>query len=136
MDNFEAQNLKPEYYEPVAADIAKMELEDRFLQICGLKKTYSNGFEAVKGLNVKMYESQIFVLLGHNGAGKTTLMSMLTGLLLPSAGSAYCFEHDVFRDMHDVRKFIGICPQHDILFDFLTPLEHLDLFYELKDGDS
>jgi hypothetical protein len=55
VDNFEARNLKPEYYEPVAADIAKLELDDKFLKINGLKKTYANGFQAVKGINVKMF---------------------------------------------------------------------------------
>lgn len=135
VDNFEAKNLKPEYYEPVAADIAKMELEDKFLQISDLKKTYANGFQAVKGINVKMYQGQIFALLGQNGAGKTTTISMITGLLVPSEGDASCYELDVFKDMPDVRRFMGICPQHDVLFELLTPLEHLDLFYELKNGD-
>jgi ATP-binding cassette subfamily A (ABC1) protein 3 len=135
VDNFEAKNLKKEYYEPVAADVAKLELEDKFLQISNLQKTYDNGFQAVKGVNVKMYQGQIFALLGQNGAGKTTTISMITGLLVPSEGSASCYELDVFRDMPDVRKFMGICPQHDVLFELLTPLEHLDLFYELKNGD-
>ena len=99
VDNFEAKNLKREYYEPVAADIAKMELEDKFLQISDLKKTYANGFQAVKGINVKMYQGQIFALLGQNGAGKTTTISMITGLLVPSEGNAACYELDVFKDM-------------------------------------
>jgi ABC-2 type transport system ATP-binding protein len=53
----------------------------KILKITGLKKTYENGFEAVKGLNLKIYNGQIFALLGHNGAGKTTTLQMLTGLL-------------------------------------------------------
>ena len=56
------------------------------MKITDLKKTFSNGFEAVKGLNLKMYTGQIFALLGHNGAGKTTTLSMLTGLLNASSG--------------------------------------------------
>jgi hypothetical protein len=44
IDNFEARNLKPEYYEPVANDVAKLEIDDKFLQVSGLKKTYENGF--------------------------------------------------------------------------------------------
>lgn len=83
---FEAKNLKKEYYEPVAADIARLELEDKFLKIANLKKTYDNGFEAVKGINMKMYQGQIFALLGQNGAGKTTTISMLTGLLTRTEG--------------------------------------------------
>jgi ABC-type uncharacterized transport system ATPase subunit len=66
------------------------------LQVRDLRKTYANGFTAVKGLNVKMYQGQIFALLGHNGAGKTTLISMLTGLLQPTSGEAEVFGIDIF----------------------------------------
>ena len=72
-----------------------------------------------------MYQSQIFALLGQNGAGKTTTISMLTGLIEKSEGKAKCFGVDMFGDFEAVRKFMGICPQHDVLFDFLTPIEHL-----------
>jgi ATP-binding cassette subfamily A (ABC1) protein 3 len=64
----------------------------------------------VKGINVKMFQGQIFALLGQNGAGKTTTISMLTGLIVPSEGKASVFERDVFRDMQDVRQFMGVCP--------------------------
>ena len=64
----------------------------------------------MKGINVKMFQGQIFALLGQNGAGKTTTISMLTGLILPSEGKASVFERDVFRDMQDVRQFMGVCP--------------------------
>jgi ATP-binding cassette subfamily A (ABC1) protein 3 len=74
-------------------------------------------------------------LLGQNGAGKTTTISMLTGLIVPTEGEASVFERDVFRDMQDVRQFMGVCPQHDVLFELLTPIEHLDLFFELKGGN-
>jgi len=43
---------------------------------------------AVDGVNLKMYNGQIYALLGHNGAGKTTTISMLTGLLEPTSGEA------------------------------------------------
>ena len=51
----------------------------------------------MRGVNVKMYNNQIFALLGHNGAGKTTVISMLTGLLKKSAGRARCFDMDMFE---------------------------------------
>jgi ATP-binding cassette subfamily A (ABC1) protein 3 len=82
-----------------------------------------------------MYQSQIFALLGQNGAGKTTTISMLTGLIEKSEGKAKCFGVDMFADFESVRKFMGICPQHDVLFDFLTPIEHLQVFYDFKGGD-
>ena len=86
-------------------------------------------------MNLKMYNGQIFALLGHNGAGKSTTISMLTGLLKPSAGNASVFEHDMFNQMGKVRQYMGVCPQHDVLFDNLTPEEHLDIFYDFKGGD-
>lgn len=64
----------------------------------------------MKGINVKMFQGQIFALLGQNGAGKTTTISMLTGLIVPSEVKASVFERDVFRDMQDVRQFMGVCP--------------------------
>jgi ATP-binding cassette, subfamily A (ABC1), member 3 len=82
-----------------------------------------------------MYQNQIFALLGQNGAGKTTTISMLTGLINSSAGSATCFNTDMFRQPDKVRQFMGVCPQHDVLFDFLTPAEHLRIFYDFKGGD-
>lgn len=110
----------------------EQELEGRMLQVRELRKTYANGFTAVKGLNVKMYTGQIFALLGHNGAGKTTLISMLTGLLSPTSGDAEVFGFDIFEDINRVRDFLGVCPQHNILFDLLTPREHLEIFSDFK----
>ena len=74
-------------------------------------------------------------MLGHNGAGKTTIISMLTGLIEKSEGQAKCYEVDMFEEMENVREFMGVCPQHDVLFDLLTPREHLDIFYDFKGGD-
>ena len=82
-----------------------------------------------------MFESQIFALLGHNGAGKTTVISMLTGLIEKSNGGAKVYDVDLFEDMESVREFMGVCPQHDVLFDLLTPREHLDIFFDFKGGD-
>lgn len=87
------------------------------------------------GVNLKMYADQIFVLLGHNGAGKTTTMNMLTGLYEQSEGSAQLFGIDMFNDMQGVRQIMGVCPQHDILFELLTTEEHLSIFYDLKGAD-
>jgi ATP-binding cassette subfamily A (ABC1) protein 3 len=60
---------------------------------------------------------------------------MLTGLLSRTAGNARCLGNDLFNNMSEVRKYMGVCPQHDVLFDVLTPEEHLDIFYDFKGGD-
>jgi ATP-binding cassette subfamily A (ABC1) protein 3 len=57
-----------------------------------------------------MYNGRIFALLGHNGAGKTTTFSMLTGLIQPTSGKASVFGLDIFNEMEDFRKVLGVCP--------------------------
>jgi ATP-binding cassette, subfamily A (ABC1), member 3 len=52
---------------------------------------------------MKMYNGQIFALLGHNGAGKTTTISMLTGLFTSTSGQCEIFGYDLFHDMNNVR---------------------------------
>ncbi len=83
-----------------------------------------------------MFTGQIFALLGHNGAGKTTTVSMLTGLIESTEGSAEIFGIDLFDKMDEVREFLGVCPQHNILFDLLTPQEHLEIFCDFKGVES
>lgn len=95
------------------------------LTINNLWKKYATGKVAVEDLSITMYKNQIFALLGHNGAGKTTTMSMLTGMIEPSAGEAFAFGTSIFDDLDAVWKDLGVCPQFDILFEMLTPEEHL-----------
>lgn len=90
--------------------------------------------KAVNGINLTIYEGQITAILGHNGAGKTTLFNILTGLTSPTAGTALIFGYDVrdSNDMQMIRSMTGVCPQHDILFDLLTPREHLEFFAAVR----
>lgn len=76
------------------------------------------------------------MLLGHNGAGKTTTLSMLTGMIDFTEGEAVAYGKNVKTEMEDIRKFMGVCPQHDILFDNLTVKEHLELFAVFKGMDK
>lgn len=91
---------------------------------------------AVNGTSMTMYNGQIFALLGHNGAGKTTTISMLTGLLEPTSGQAEVFGIDIFDQMEEVRTMLGVCPQHDVLFEMLTPEDHLRIFAAFKGAES
>ncbi|KAL1395380.1 hypothetical protein pipiens_011301, partial [Culex pipiens pipiens] len=102
------------------------------IQIRNLRKVFNRSNVAVHGLNLNMYEDQITVLLGHNGAGKTTTMSMLTGMFSPTSGTAYLSGHDIRTDIEGVRQSLGLCPQHNVLFDELTVSEHLRFFARLK----
>jgi ATP-binding cassette, subfamily A (ABC1), member 3 len=87
---------------------------------------------AVAGLDLDLFEGQIFALLGHNGAGKTTTISMLTGLLPMSGGGATVFGSDLRDGMEELRRQLGVCPQHDVLWPDLTVKEHLRLFADIK----
>lgn len=81
---------------------------------------------------MNLYEDQITVLLGHNGAGKTTTMSMLTGMFPPTKGTATIGGYDIRTQIMKVRDSMGLCPQHNVLFDDLTVTEHLIFFSKLK----
>ena len=82
--------------EAVDANLKQQEFENQALLIKNLSKVYSTGKKAVDDLSLNMYQNQIFVLLGHNGAGKTTTISMLTGLLYPTSGTAWViFTHNL-----------------------------------------
>ncbi|KAF5880153.1 retinal-specific ATP-binding cassette transporter-like isoform X2, partial [Clarias magur] len=88
---------------------------------------------AVNGLSLNFYEGQITSFLGHNGAGKTTTLSILTGLFPPTSGTALISGKDIRSDMDVIRRSLGACPQHNILFNHLTVEEHV-LFYSLLRG--
>ncbi|XP_048586908.1 ATP-binding cassette sub-family A member 2 isoform X2 [Nematostella vectensis] len=100
--------------------------------IDNLQKVYKSGTKAVDGLNLNLYEGQIMSFLGHNGAGKTTTMSILTGLFPPTAGTGYIYGHDIRFDMDKIRHNLGMCPQHNVLFDGLTVDEHLWFYARMK----
>uniref|UniRef100_A0A8C8Y9L1 ABC transporter domain-containing protein n=1 Tax=Panthera leo TaxID=9689 RepID=A0A8C8Y9L1_PANLE len=92
----------------------------------------SNKHVAVKDLTLNLYQGQITALLGHNGAGKTTTCYVLTGLIPPSSGCVYINGYEISHNMAEIRKSMGWCPQHDILFDDLTVAEHLSFYAQLK----
>ncbi|GLD97436.1 hypothetical protein PINS_up006120 [Pythium insidiosum] len=121
--------------EPVGADLREQEQNGNALSVQRLRKVFPvPGGEkvAVKGLNLVMYKDQITCLLGHNGAGKTTLISMLTGMIAPSSGTASFRGLTITDDMDEIRESLGICFQHDVLFGDLTVEEHLLLFGQIK----
>ncbi|XP_039714844.1 ATP-binding cassette sub-family A member 2 isoform X2 [Pteropus medius] len=98
-----------------------------------LTKVYKNDKKlALNRLSLNLYENQVVSFLGHNGAGKTTTMSILTGLFPPTSGSATIYGHDIRTEMGEIRKNLGMCPQHNVLFDRLTVEEHLWFYSRLK----
>lgn len=81
------------------------------VSIRNLTKTYSNGFEALKGIDLDIRKGEILALLGPNGAGKTTLISIICGLANPGEGSILVAGHDVVKDFRKTRALIGLVPQ-------------------------
>ncbi|TTW24234.1 ATP-binding cassette sub-family A member 1 [Bagarius yarrelli] len=100
-------------------------------------KVYKTGKKlAVDKLTLDFYQDQITSFLGHNGAGKTTTMSILTGLFTPTSGTAYINGFDIRKDMDSIRKTLGMCPQHNVLFNDLTVEEHIYFYARLKGRNS
>ncbi|XP_047672257.1 phospholipid-transporting ATPase ABCA1 isoform X1 [Tachysurus fulvidraco] len=107
------------------------------VSIRNLVKVYKTGKKlAVDKLSLDFYKDQITSFLGHNGAGKTTTMSILTGLFAPTSGTAYINGFDIRKDMDSIRKTLGMCPQHNVLFNELTVEEHIYFYARLKGRNS
>uniref|UniRef100_A0A8C1PM87 ABC transporter domain-containing protein n=1 Tax=Cyprinus carpio TaxID=7962 RepID=A0A8C1PM87_CYPCA len=105
--------------------------------IRNLVKVYKTGNKlAVDGLSLDFYQDHITSFLGHNGAGKTTTMSILTGLFAPTSGTAYINGYDIRSDMDTIRTHLGMCPQHNVLFNDLTVEEHIYFYARLKGRSS
>ena len=107
--------------------------DDDIFHIKNIKKNFGEKL-VLKDVSFNLYPNEIFVLLGHNGAGKTTLISILTGLINATSGKAIYNGHNILsQESSDYfRKIVGICPQHDVLFNDLTVEEHLELFCQFK----
>ncbi|XP_019085909.1 PREDICTED: ABC transporter A family member 3-like isoform X2 [Camelina sativa] len=84
--------------------------------------------KAVRGLSLGVTSSECFGMLGPNGAGKTSFINMMTGLVKPTSGTAFVQGLDICKDMDRIYTSMGVCPQHDLLWETLTGREHL-LFY-------
>jgi ABC-2 type transport system ATP-binding protein len=81
------------------------------ISIKDLTKTYSSGFQALKGVNLEIRRGEIFALLGPNGAGKTTLIAVVCGTVNPTSGTVLADGHDIIKDYRAARSKIGLVPQ-------------------------
>jgi ABC-2 type transport system ATP-binding protein len=81
------------------------------LSIRNLKKIYSNGFVALKGIDLDVEAGDFFALLGPNGAGKSTTIGIISSLINASSGSVSIFGHDLQRDKAPAKSCIGLVPQ-------------------------
>jgi len=81
------------------------------LSIKNLKKTYRNGFTALKGIDLEVESGDFFALLGPNGAGKSTAIGITCSLVNKSSGSIRIFGHDLTKDNAKAKSCIGLVPQ-------------------------
>ena len=94
-----------------------------------LTKVYKNATEpALKGLNLKIDEGEIFGLLGPNGAGKTTTISILCCQIKPTNGKVSIDNHHLENEQEKIKKIIGVVPQDIALYPQLTAFENLRFF--------
>ena len=95
-------------------------MSDVEISINNLSKTYDNGFNALKTVNLEIKKGEIFAMLGPNGAGKTTLISIICGIVKPSGGKVTVDGFDIINDYRETRSKIGLVPQELTLEQFET----------------
>lgn len=81
------------------------------LSIKNLSKTYDNGTQALKEINLEVEQGDFFALLGPNGAGKSTAIGIICSLVNKSAGKVEVFGHDIDTDLTAAKKQLGLVPQ-------------------------
>lgn len=94
------------------------------LAIHSLQKTYSNGFEALKGISLEVKEGDFFALLGPNGAGKSTTLGIVSSLVNKTAGEVKVFGYDLDSEKTMAKMQLGVVPQE---FNFNTFERVLDI---------
>lgn len=98
----------------------------------GLSKQYNN-FDALKDINMKVKQGDIYGLVGDNGAGKTTLLRILTGQSLSSEGSFELFSTSNDKDLKEVKKHIGVIIESPSFYPNLTIEKNLE-YYRIQRG--
>lgn len=94
------------------------------LSIKNLKKTYGNGFEALKGIDLDVMEGDFFALLGPNGAGKSTAIGIITSLINKTSGTVEIFGKNIDTDVGAAKSFLGLVPQ-EFNFNVFEPVQEI-----------
>lgn len=81
------------------------------LALHNLRKTYANGLEALRGIDLEVAEGEFFALLGPNGAGKSTTIGIVCSLVRKTGGTVQVFGHDLDRELSAAKSCIGLVPQ-------------------------
>ena len=135
------QTVKDEYNKIISQEKNETFLDG--LRIVGASKVYnlSHGkkLSALTSIFLDVTRGELLSLLGHNGAGKTTLINALVGNISITSGYAIVNGINITDEnvlIEHKRQLIGLCPQHDILWDELTPYEHIELYANIRNYDK
>ncbi|MBU3846107.1 MAG: ABC transporter ATP-binding protein [Candidatus Acinetobacter avistercoris] len=90
-----------------------------------LSKTYRNGFQALKSIDLSVPEGEFYALLGPNGAGKSTTISIISSLTKKSSGSVEIFGHDLDTNPSSAKQCLGVVPQEFNFGQFEKPFDIL-----------
>ena len=100
-------------------------IKDDLISINNISKKYKNNFQALKKINLKIKEGEIFALLGPNGAGKTTLINIICGIVDASEGNVKVDNFDIKSNYRQTRSMIGLVPQELTLELFETVFNNI-----------
>lgn len=109
------------------------------LTISNLKKTYPNGFMALKGVDLTVPQGEFFALLGANGAGKSTMIGIISSLFPQTDGTVQIFGVDLHKNPSLAKSYLGIVPQEFNFNQFERCLDILIIqagYYGIKKKDA
>jgi len=130
-NNHLLNSIKPEYQDLSSENQIRKEKND-YLEILNLDYIYG-GLKVINNLNTEFFPNEIFCILGNNGSGKTTLLNIISGIVKQSKGDIKYKNYSLVIN-NKPYSHVSICQQENILFDYLTVLEHLEYFQDLKLG--
>lgn len=132
-----SEDLKNEYID-VRTEVQAEGKKELVLRVLNLRKTYNehNLFakkvKALKGIDIGIRKKEVLSYLGHNGAGKSTTQKMIAAVLAKGKGEIFINGKTIPDDIVHIRPKLGVCFQHDLLWNQLTAAEHVRIYSQIK----
>jgi ABC-2 type transport system ATP-binding protein len=104
-----------------------MENNSTVIETHDLTKKYGDMY-AIQGIELTLYEGDLFGFIGPNGAGKTTTMRILSTLLNPTLGEAYVCGYSIYNHPKEIRRLVGYMPDFFGVYDDMKVIEYLEFF--------
>ena len=103
------------------------------LEVQNLTKSYADGTKALSNVSFNIPLGGVYGLLGPNGSGKSTFFKIVSNALIPTEGKILFGNLEITNNKNWAKKNIRLCPQKDVVYEYLTVQENLELFAELYD---